>query len=66
MGNTIYQNCVKMLKDVKKETVNLDELESLIIRFIGGQQGTISQALHVMGATGLIEDIGNYRFKIIK
>ena len=62
MGNTIYQNCAKMLEGVEG-TLTLDELRSLIMRFIGGQRGTVSNALNVMATTGLIEDIGNGRFK---
>ncbi len=65
MGNTIYQNCAKMLEDVEG-TISLEELESLIIRCIGGQRGTVTNALHVMGSTGLLKDIGNSRFEVLK
>ena len=53
-----------MLRGKEGETRNLDDLKSLIIRHIGGQEKTITQALHVMGNAGLIKDIGNYRFII--
>ena len=65
MGRTIYQNCVKMLETIKGEVITFNELESLIIRFIGGQAGTINQALKVMATTGLIKDVGNARFEVL-
>ncbi len=63
MARTVYQSCVKCLEDVEGE-MSIDELKSLIMREIGGQQNTILQALHVMDSTGLIEDIGNNRIKV--
>lgn len=64
---TVYQNCVKMLENVPKgETITLPNLRTLIQRHIGGQEVTIMQALRTMGETGLIKDLGNARFKVLK
>lgn len=65
MGKTIYENCSEMLKDRKGETITLENLKGLIIKYIGGQQRTIDQALRVMATTGLIKDVGNWRFEIL-
>ncbi len=64
MGLTVYQKCVKILENKKGETLNLDELKSLIMRYCGSQQVTVMTALQTMGQTGLIKDIGNYRFEV--
>ncbi len=65
MPKTVYQSCVECLEQVDGE-INLDDLSSLIMIHIGGNERTITQALHVMAATGLIKDIGNARFEVIK
>ncbi len=64
MGKTIYKSCVELLESKKGKVIKLEELKALIIMHIGGQIGTINQALQIMGSTGLIKDIGNCRFKI--
>ena len=65
MGKTIYNTCVELLKDKKGKIITQENLKGLIIKNIGGQQRTIDRALQVMVTTGLIKDVGNWRFKII-
>ena len=66
MGKNVYTKVVEMLKNVDKKELSLDELKNLIIMHIGSTEITIQTALKTMNMTGLIEDIGNYRFKIVK
>ena len=65
MGATVYQKCSKALIDYKGKIVTLEELKSIVIKFIGSQSGTINTALHTMGATNLIKDLGNCRFEVL-
>ena len=64
MGRTVYEKCVELLKQHSEEVLTLDKLSSLIMISLGGDVRTIKNALHVMALTGLIEDMGNSRFKI--
>jgi hypothetical protein len=66
MGKTIYSKCKEMLEGVDQEILTLDAIQSLILINIGGQAGTIKNAMFVMAQTGLIIDIGNSRFRIVK
>ncbi len=65
MGKTIFQSCSSALKEFRGQIITFNQLEAIIIRDVGGQQGTISQALKVMATTGLIKDIGNSRFEVL-
>ena len=64
MPKTVYDKCVECLKD-QEGKMTVDSLETLIMLNIGGCERTILQALHVMEQTGLIQDIGNGKVKVI-
>ena len=52
--------------DKHKKTITLDELTSLISINITSTPKTIVNAMRTMGMTGLIKDIGQSRFEIIR
>lgn len=61
----VYQRCVKALSGKEKgDTLSLDELKGLIMIHLGSQEVTIQQALKTMGLTGLLKDLGNFRFEV--
>lgn len=66
MGKTVYQKVQELLKDITDKEITLHELTSLITIHMGSTPVTISTALRTMGTTGLIKDIGNSRFIIVK
>lgn len=56
---------INIIRDVYlDDPISLNELKKYVMRFIGGQQRVVSNAIHVMIETGLVTDIGNMRFKI--
>jgi len=63
---SIYEKRIKYLEAYRGTELSLEELQGIIMMHQGGQPQTISNALRVMGMTGLIKDIGNSRFKILK
>lgn len=65
MVRTVYQKCLDLILNIKKDEITQGELKALIMINIGGCERTIKQAMDVMISTGLIKDIGNFRFKII-
>ena len=65
MPKTVYASCVECLKD-QEGKMTVDSLKTLIMMKIGGCDRTILQALHVMEQTGLIQDIGNGKIKVIR
>jgi len=54
-----------MLKESKDKTINIQTLRSLIIINIGSTERTIKSCLSIMGETGLIKDLGDYKFKVL-
>ena len=65
-NRTTYSRIKRMLEGVKKKVVSKDELDTLIAIHIGSTPRSIENALRTMAMTGLIKDIGNFRFEIIK
>lgn len=66
MGKTIYSKCQEMISKFKEgDEIGFERLKTLIIIHVGGQQRTITQAVHVMMVTKLIKDIGNAHYKIL-
>lgn len=66
MGKNVYTKVKEMLDNVKEKELTLDQLKGLIMTHIGSVETTIQTALKTMNMTGLIEDMGNYKFKIKK
>ena len=52
--------------DKHKKTITIHELTSLISMNITSTPKTIENAMRTMGMTGLIKDIGESKFKIIR
>ncbi|MEK6881450.1 MAG: hypothetical protein AABY22_17640 [Nanoarchaeota archaeon] len=65
-NRTNYSRLKKMIELIDSETLNLEELKGFIAIHIGSGPDTITNALKTLGMTGLITDIGNFRFKINK
>ncbi len=63
---TGYDKAKEMLSDWTKGTITFGELELLIKRNIGTDPRTVSQAMRTMGDLGLIKDIGNTKFKVLR
>jgi len=55
----------EMLKGSDDKVLTLTALRTLIMMHVGSSERTIQACLHIMGETGLIKDIGNYRFEIL-
>ena len=60
-----YFRLREMLVKYKGKTLTLFELQGLVTMNIGSTDKTVSQAVRTMGITGLIKDIGNFRFKVL-
>lgn len=60
-----YYRLKEMLEEYKGKTLSIHELKTLISVNLGCGDKTISQHLRSMGMTGLIEDIGDCKFKIL-
>jgi len=56
----------EMLEKVEGNKINLDGLRVLIIENVGGNERTIQSCLRIMGETGLIKDLDNCKFEIVK
>ena len=63
---SVYFKWKELIKEIKEDEIKLFDLQSLIATYIGSNERTINTAVRTMGMTGLIEDIGNGRFKIVK
>lgn len=63
---TIYSKCKEITDEIKKDTISFMELETLIGTYMSGNPKTIEHHMRLMGMTGLIKDIGNGKFEIIK
>jgi len=63
---TTYSRLQSMLKQVPSSEITIHNLKKLIMINIGSNERTIDSCLRIMGDTGLIKDIGNCRFKILK
>ena len=63
---TTYYRLLKMLKNTDYEIIHINQLRKLVMMHIGGDERTITACLRVMGQTGLIQDMGDLKFKIIK
>ena len=67
MGKTVLKKCKEMLRDnIKQDIINLQTLRHKTLIYVGGDERTILQAMRIMLDVGLIEDVGNSRFKIIR
>ncbi len=62
---TTYFRLVRMLRELDIKIITLDQLEGLIMMNIGGNKRTIQSCLTILNKTGLIRDIGDYRFEIV-
>ena len=61
-----YPKLKNMLREHKKNIINLNELRGLIMINIGSNEVTIKSSLRIMNETGLLKDIGNYKFEIAR
>lgn len=62
-GRNTYSKLKQMLED-KEGIISIHELKKLIMINIGSDRRTIESCLRIMGDTGLIQDVGDCKFKI--
>lgn len=62
---SVYYKCHKVLEGMNGE-ISRDELIALISMEMGSNEKTVVNTMRVMGMTGLIKDVGNGKFKIIR
>ena len=62
----MYSRVKEMIENYEKDEISFDELVGLITIHIGSRRSTIDTAMRTLRSTGLLEDIGNARFKIRK
>ncbi len=63
---TQYARLKAMIERCDKKEMTLTELQTLISMTIASEPKTVNNALRLLGATGLVKDIGSCKFKIIK
>jgi len=63
---TNYGRLVKLINELENETISLDELRVQIAMNIATDPKRMENAIKTMAMTGLIKDIGNFRFQVIK
>ena len=63
---TNYFRLKKMLDSYPINKISFQELQALISIHIASTPKIIEQAMRTMGMTGLIKDMGNSHFEIIK
>ena len=65
-NRTVFAKVKKMIEELDQKEITLFELENLIMLNIGSAPSTISTALKTLSVSGLLKDIGNSRFKVIR
>lgn len=69
---TTFSRLKEMLKDYrprrnsKTSEISFATLEKLIVMNIGSNQRTIADSMRTMVLTGLLQDIGDGRFRIVR
>ena len=61
-----YWRLKEMIEAVDTKVLTIHELKSLIIKCIGSHQKTVENSIRILGDTGLIKDVGNCRFEVLK
>lgn len=60
-----YFKLKDMLASHDKKMITIADLRRLIIINIGSTERTIQSCLKIMGETGLIQDLGDFKFKVL-
>ena len=63
---TTFHRLESMMFGVPEKEINLAKLRRLIIMNIGSSERTVYACLKIMLEMGMIEDLGNTKFKILK
>ncbi len=66
MGRNVYSKVKEMLDNYKGDEITFGDLIGLITIKIGSVQSTINTAMKTMQYAGMLKDIGNSRFKVIR
>ena len=61
---TQYFKLKNLVNEIKEDILTLDQLKALVSINIASTPSTVENAVRLMGMTGLIKDIGAFRFKI--
>ena len=65
-GRSTYNRVAKMMEDIESQTIHMNDLRKIIMMNIGSAERTINSCLKIMNEMGILKDLGNYKFEIIK
>ncbi len=65
-GRTTFSKIERFLKDVKVDEISFQELRKLLFMHIGSDERTLSKCMKIMVELGIIQDMGDCKFKILK
>ncbi len=63
---TVYSRVKEVLNEYQGKVITRDNLMSLIVIHVGSGESTIANAMRTMAIAGLIKDIGDSRFEVLK
>lgn len=65
-GRTKYSRIVKLINSIEEEVLHLDKLRRIIMMEIGSSPKLVTETLHLMTDFGLIKEIDDFQFQIMK
>jgi len=60
-----YTRLKLLFVNYKGQELDLEGLKTIIRINIGATERTVLACLKILGSTGLVEELGNYRFKVL-
>jgi len=64
-GRTTYSKIKDIFED-REGVITIHEIRKLLIMNVGSDERTITSCLRIMAEVGMIKDLGEFKFEIIK